>query len=109
MTPPPEVEPYRYIQFTRPSSAARRQAVSRRAWRLGSGRIRGLWLARMLNIRGRACCGMCQAQPITLVVQNAVASKAGTTYIFEVAADVAFTKVQTKDGIAEGSSGQTSV
>ena len=51
-----------------------------------------------------------QAQPVTLVVQNAVASKAGTTYTFEVASDVAFTnKVQTKDGIAEGSSGQTSV
>lgn len=51
-----------------------------------------------------------QAQPVTLVVQNAVASKAGTTYTFEVAADVAFTnKVQTKDGVAEGSGGQTSV
>jgi hypothetical protein len=51
-----------------------------------------------------------QAQPVTLVVQNAAGSKAGTTYTFEVAADVAFTnKVQTKDGVAEGSSGQTSV
>ena len=51
-----------------------------------------------------------QTQPVTLVVQNAVASKAGTTYTFEVATDVPFTnKVQTKDGIAEGSSGQTSV
>jgi hypothetical protein len=51
-----------------------------------------------------------QAQPVTLVVQNAVASKAGTTYTFEVATDIAFTnKVQTKDGIAEGSNGQTSV
>jgi hypothetical protein len=51
-----------------------------------------------------------QAQPVTLVVQNAVASKAGTTYTFEVASDVAFTnKVQTKDGVAEGSGGQTSV
>ncbi len=51
-----------------------------------------------------------QAQPVTLVVQNAAASKAGTTYTFEVASDVAFTtKVQTKDGIAEGSNGQTAV
>ena len=51
-----------------------------------------------------------QSQPITLVVQNAAGSKAGTTYTFEVASDVAFTtKVQTKDGIVEGSSGQTSV
>jgi hypothetical protein len=51
-----------------------------------------------------------QTQPVTLVVQNAAGSKAGTTYTFEVAADVAFTnKVQTKDGIAEGSNGQTSV
>ena len=51
-----------------------------------------------------------QTQPVTLVVQNAVASKAGTTYTFEVASDVPFTnKVQTKDGIAEGSGGQTSV
>ena len=50
-----------------------------------------------------------QTQPVTLVVQNAAASKAGTTYTFEVASDIAFTnKVQTKDGIAEGSS-QTSV
>jgi hypothetical protein len=51
-----------------------------------------------------------QTQPVTLVVQNAAASKAGTTYTFEVASDVAFTtKVQTKDGIAEGGSGQTTV
>ena len=51
-----------------------------------------------------------QVQPVTLVVQNAAASKAGTTYTFEVASDVAFTtKVQTKDGVAEGSNGQTSV
>jgi hypothetical protein len=51
-----------------------------------------------------------QAQPVTLVVQNAAASKAGTVYTFEVASDVAFTtKVQTKDGVAEGSGGQTSV
>jgi hypothetical protein len=51
-----------------------------------------------------------QGQPVTLVVQNAAGSKADTTYTFEVASDVAFTtKVQTKDGVAEGSSGQTSV
>ena len=51
-----------------------------------------------------------QSQPVTLVVQNAAGSKGGTTYTFEVASDVAFTtKVQTKDGIAEGSNGQTSV
>jgi hypothetical protein len=51
-----------------------------------------------------------QAQPVTLVVQNAAGSKAGTTYTFEVATDVPFTnKVQTKDGVAEGTNGQTSV
>jgi hypothetical protein len=51
-----------------------------------------------------------QSQPITLVVLNASGSKAGTTYTFEVASDVAFTsKVQTKDAIPEGSTGQTSV
>jgi len=51
-----------------------------------------------------------QSQPVTLIVRNAAASKAGTTYTFEVASDVAFTtKVQTKDGVVEGSSGQTSV
>ncbi|MCU1382574.1 MAG: hypothetical protein JWL71_1271 [Acidobacteria bacterium] len=51
-----------------------------------------------------------QSQPVTLVVQNAAGSKAGTTYTFEVASDVAFTaKVQTKDGILEGTGGQTSV
>jgi hypothetical protein len=51
-----------------------------------------------------------QSQPVTLVVQNAAASKAGTTYTFEVASDLAFTtKVQIKDGIAEGTNGQTSV
>jgi hypothetical protein len=48
-------------------------------------------------------------QPVTLVVQNAAGSKAGTTYTFEVSAEVAFTtKVQTKDGIPEGSVGFTS-
>lgn len=51
-----------------------------------------------------------QAQPVTLTVQNAAASKAGTTYTFEVASDVGFTtKVQTKEGIAEGAAGRTSV
>jgi hypothetical protein len=51
------------------------------------------------------------AQPVTLTVQNAVVTKAGsTTYTFEVATDTAFSaKVQTKDGVAEGSGGQTSV
>jgi hypothetical protein len=51
------------------------------------------------------------AQPVTLIVQNAVVTKAGgTTYTFEVATDSAFvTKVQTKDGVAEGTSGQTGV
>jgi hypothetical protein len=51
-----------------------------------------------------------QTQPVTLVVQNAAGSKAGTTYTFEVATDIPFAnKVQTKDGIPEGSGGQTSV
>jgi hypothetical protein len=50
-----------------------------------------------------------QTQPVTLVVENVSGSKAGTTYTFEVAADVAFTtKVQTKD-VPEGTTGQTSV
>ena len=52
-----------------------------------------------------------QTQPVKLVVNNApAATTAGTrTYTFELASDVAFTnKVQTKDGVAEGS-GQTSV
>ena len=50
------------------------------------------------------------AQPVILVVQNAAGSTGGTTYTFEVATDVAFTaKVQTKDGIAEGSGGRTQV
>ncbi len=49
-------------------------------------------------------------QPVTLVVANAVSTKPGVVYTFEVATDAAFnTKVQTKDGVAEGSSGQTSV
>ena len=52
-----------------------------------------------------------QSQPVTLVVLNALATKpGGTTYTFEVATDVAFaSKVQTKDGVAEASGGQTSV
>jgi hypothetical protein len=51
------------------------------------------------------------AQPVTLTVLNAIVTKpGGTTYTFEVATDSAFTaKVQTKDGVAEGSSGQTSI
>lgn len=51
------------------------------------------------------------AQPVTLIVQNAVVTKpGGTTYTFEVAGDVEFaTKVQTKDSVAEGNGGQTSV
>jgi hypothetical protein len=51
------------------------------------------------------------AQPLTLAVQNAAVSKASvTTYTFEVATDSAFaSKVQTKDGVTEGTGGQTSV
>ena len=49
------------------------------------------------------------SQPVTLVVQNAVASASGTTYTFEVATDSAFAnKVQTKPGVTEGAGGQTS-
>jgi hypothetical protein len=50
-------------------------------------------------------------QPILLVVQNAVVTKTGsTTYTFEVSTDAAFSvKVQTKDNVAEGTSGQTGV
>jgi hypothetical protein len=50
-------------------------------------------------------------QPILLSVQNAVLSQTGTTtYTFEVATDSAFSaKVQTKDNVAEGTGGQTSV
>jgi hypothetical protein len=52
-----------------------------------------------------------QNQPVRLVVSNALVTKAGgTVYTFEVATDLAFTaKVQTKDGVAEGTGGQTSV
>jgi hypothetical protein len=50
-----------------------------------------------------------QGQPVTLVAQNAAGSKAGTTYTFEVSAEVAFTtKVQTKE-VPEASVGFTSV
>ena len=50
-----------------------------------------------------------QGQPVTLVVLNASGGAAGTTYTFEVASDIGFTtKVQTKDGIAAGITGQTS-
>jgi hypothetical protein len=51
------------------------------------------------------------SQPVTLAVQNAIVTKStGTTYTFEVATDAAFTaKVQTRDGVAEGGGGQTSV
>jgi hypothetical protein len=50
------------------------------------------------------------AQPITLTVQNAVTTKGGATYTFEVATDSAFSaKVQVKDAVAEGSGGQTAV
>lgn len=50
-------------------------------------------------------------QPVTLVIQNAVVTaSSGTTYMFEVATDSAFaSKVQTKDAIAEGGGGRTSV
>ena len=49
-------------------------------------------------------------QPITLVALNAVSTKPGVTYTFEVSTDAGFgTKVQTKDNVAEGGNGQTSV
>lgn len=52
-----------------------------------------------------------QSQPVTLVIQNVAAPATGAnTYTFEVATDLAFTtKVQTKDGVAEGAGGQTRV
>ena len=51
------------------------------------------------------------SQPVTLVAQNAFGTASGgTTYTFEVATDAAFaSKVQTKAGVVEGVSGQTSV
>ena len=50
-------------------------------------------------------------QPVTIVAQNAIVTQAGpTTYTFEVATDAAFgAKVQTRDAVAEGVGGQTSV
>jgi hypothetical protein len=50
-------------------------------------------------------------QPVTLSAQNGVVSDSSTpTYTFEVATDSAFSnKVQTKDGVAQGSGPQTSV
>jgi hypothetical protein len=49
-------------------------------------------------------------QPVTLVVQNAIATQSGGTYAFEIATDAGFTnKVQTKSGVAEGGGGQTSL
>ena len=51
------------------------------------------------------------SQPVTITVLNAIVTQPGATlYSFEVATDAAFTaKVQTKDGVAEGSGGQTSL
>jgi hypothetical protein len=50
-------------------------------------------------------------QPITLVAANAITTAgSGTTYTFEIASDAAFaSKFQTKDAVAEGANGQTSV
>jgi hypothetical protein len=50
-------------------------------------------------------------QPVTLVAANAVITQgAAGVYTFEVATDASFaTKAQTKDNVAEGASGQTSV
>jgi hypothetical protein len=51
-------------------------------------------------------------QPIMLAVANAAVSSTttGTVYAFEVATDSAFSaKVQTKDNVAEGTNGQTTV
>ena len=48
-----------------------------------------------------------QGQPVTLVVVNASSQTPGTTYTFEVASDIGFTtKVQTKEGISAGATGQ---
>jgi hypothetical protein len=51
------------------------------------------------------------AQPVTLIVQNAIVTQpGGTTYAFEVATDAGFTnKPQTRSGVAEGGGGQTSL
>jgi hypothetical protein len=49
-------------------------------------------------------------QPVTLVVRNAISTRSGVTYTFEVATDAAFAvKVQTKDAVVEGANGQTTV
>jgi hypothetical protein len=49
-------------------------------------------------------------QPVTLAVRNGVSTKPGAVYTIEVATDAGFSaKVQTKDSIAEGANGQTSV
>jgi hypothetical protein len=49
-------------------------------------------------------------QPVTLAVRNAAVTTTGTVYAFEVATDSAFaSKMQTKDNVAEGANGQTSV
>lgn len=51
------------------------------------------------------------SQPVTLTVLNAIVTRGtDTTYTFEVATDSGFsTKAQTKDNVAQGSNGQTSV
>jgi hypothetical protein len=51
------------------------------------------------------------AQPVTLVVQNAVLGQSGSpTYTVEISTDSAFASVvRTKDGVAEGGNGQTSI
>src|SRR4051794_9880741 len=49
-------------------------------------------------------------QPIALAVANAVSTQPGAIYTFEVATDSGFAaKAQTKDAVAEGGSGQTTV
>jgi hypothetical protein len=50
-------------------------------------------------------------QPVTLTVKNAVATRAGAmTYSFQVASDASFaTLVYSKDGVTEGTGGQTSL
>lgn len=50
-------------------------------------------------------------QPVTLTVKNAVSTgTVALTYLFEVSTDAGFaTKVYTKDGVAEGAGGQTSL
>src|SRR5262249_3357034 len=50
------------------------------------------------------------SQPLMLVAQNAKVSSGTPTYTFEVATDSAFAnKVEVKSGVAEGSSGTTTV